>query len=303
MSGTANQKSMIGFTLIELLVIVTIIVVLLALLTPALDKAIYQAELAVCAAQQKTIITGGQQYAMNFKRSYPHRAGMRTNWEPEMLYNGNPNGTQWDTRKTIKGHIDLDLFVDPLCKKVDLSLGQTTGLAGSGIANDPNTIEVYSSYNVWWDAQYNTGQLRFKGLFKVGDRFTWRDTSNPAAPELAFGLIVNDRDSYNPTAGVGNEAHFSHPDADNKLVSQALQDGNFSVGAATNDHVTISFWRLETTHLRGVEDGNYGYEDGSVIRHSRVGIADDRMVRIPEWVNHNSWSNGSGWGTQVPKVN
>lgn len=39
-----------AFTLIELLVVITIIVVLLALLVPALDKAIYQAQLSVCAA-------------------------------------------------------------------------------------------------------------------------------------------------------------------------------------------------------------------------------------------------------------
>jgi prepilin-type N-terminal cleavage/methylation domain-containing protein len=40
-----------AFTLIELLVVVTIIVVLLSLLTPALDRAIYETELAVCASQ------------------------------------------------------------------------------------------------------------------------------------------------------------------------------------------------------------------------------------------------------------
>ena len=39
-----------AFTLIELLVVITIIVILLAMLAPAPDKAIYLAELAVCAA-------------------------------------------------------------------------------------------------------------------------------------------------------------------------------------------------------------------------------------------------------------
>jgi prepilin-type N-terminal cleavage/methylation domain-containing protein len=286
-----------GFTLIELLVVITMIVVLLALLTPALDQSIYQAELAVCGAQQKGIIAGGQQYAVNFKRHYPHRAGMRTNWEPEFLYVGNPNGPQHDTRKAIKGYVDLKALVDPLCKEVDLSLNSTN------TNTDPNQIWVISSYNLWWDAQYNSGTVRFKGMFKVGDKFTWRDLNDPQAPELAFGLILNDRDSYNPAPGLGNEAHFSHPDADGVLVNVALQDEPFTVGPVSNLHVTISFWRGETTHLRGPVDGNYGYDDGSVQRKARVGIADERMVRIPEWMNHNSWTNGNGWGTQVPRVN
>ena len=47
-----------GFTLVELLVVITIIVILLALLAPALDKAIYQAELAVCGTRVRAIATG-----------------------------------------------------------------------------------------------------------------------------------------------------------------------------------------------------------------------------------------------------
>ena len=53
-NGTTTMRlAKSAFTLIELLVVVTIIVVLLAMLTPALDKAIYQAELAVCGAHKK----------------------------------------------------------------------------------------------------------------------------------------------------------------------------------------------------------------------------------------------------------
>src|SRR5687767_3588676 len=71
-----------GFTLIELLVVITIIVVLLALLTPALDKAIYMAELAVCGTNEKAIASGAQMYAVANKRRYPYRP----------LAEGNPGG-------------------------------------------------------------------------------------------------------------------------------------------------------------------------------------------------------------------
>src|SRR5688500_8855542 len=80
-----------AFTLIELLVVVTIIVVLLALLTPALDKAIYQAELTVCGANQRAVAMSAVSYATGSKRFYPHRQGVREDmvWPEACIYNGN----------------------------------------------------------------------------------------------------------------------------------------------------------------------------------------------------------------------
>lgn len=59
-----------GFTLIELLVVVTIIVVLLALLTPALDKAIEQANIAVCGSHLKGIGQASVTYALENKKQF-----------------------------------------------------------------------------------------------------------------------------------------------------------------------------------------------------------------------------------------
>ena len=42
------MRAQSAFTLVELMVVITIIVLLLALMMPALDKAVYQAELASC---------------------------------------------------------------------------------------------------------------------------------------------------------------------------------------------------------------------------------------------------------------
>ena len=61
-----------AFTLIELLVVITIIVVLLSILVPALDKAIYRAELVRCAGGNlKVMASGVTTYAMENKRYYP----------------------------------------------------------------------------------------------------------------------------------------------------------------------------------------------------------------------------------------
>ena len=52
LTPTLSQRER-GFTLIELLVVITIIVILLALLVPAINKGIYAAELAKCGSQLK----------------------------------------------------------------------------------------------------------------------------------------------------------------------------------------------------------------------------------------------------------
>src|SRR5687768_8628146 len=66
-----------GFTLVELLVVVAIIVTLIAMLSPALSKAIYQAELASCAGSQKTIASGIVAYTFDQRRAYPYRDAVR----------------------------------------------------------------------------------------------------------------------------------------------------------------------------------------------------------------------------------
>src|SRR5687767_14032615 len=76
---TAIQKSNAAFTLLLLLVVVAIIVVLLALLAPALDQAIYQAEMAVCAVRVRGIAEGATLYAAENKRSYPYRQRFQAN--------------------------------------------------------------------------------------------------------------------------------------------------------------------------------------------------------------------------------
>ena len=77
-----------AFTLVELLIVITLIVLLLALLTPALDKAVEQAQLTVCSSKLHAVASGALTYAMDHKRRYPYRDGMHNpdvNWHTTML--------------------------------------------------------------------------------------------------------------------------------------------------------------------------------------------------------------------------
>src|SRR5688500_17775374 len=75
-----------GFTVVELLVVVTIVVMLLALLAPALDKAVYQAELTMCAARLKAHATSATVYAVDHRRRYLDRAAKHApSFRPDYL--------------------------------------------------------------------------------------------------------------------------------------------------------------------------------------------------------------------------
>ncbi len=62
-----------AFTLVEALVVVTIIAILMALLMPVLEQAVYRAELVVCAGNFKGICTTVTIYTSGNKRFYPDR--------------------------------------------------------------------------------------------------------------------------------------------------------------------------------------------------------------------------------------
>src|ERR1041385_1821345 len=155
-----------GFTLIELLVVISIIVVLLALLTPALDKAVYQAELAVCAARLKGIDTSVTVYAAQFKRYYPWRPGVHDSgaaWVEIQLYNaGSPvfsDGITYDDRSSFSAAFDINAFLTcPFTGKVDY-------------VNSKSTTFINSAYSPW----FGFGFPGEPGMFKLGDRFGWQD--------------------------------------------------------------------------------------------------------------------------------
>jgi prepilin-type N-terminal cleavage/methylation domain-containing protein len=65
-------KSRTGFTLAELMVVVSIIVILVALLLPAMDQARYVARVAACQANLRQFTTGLTTYATDNLGWYPH---------------------------------------------------------------------------------------------------------------------------------------------------------------------------------------------------------------------------------------
>ena len=294
-----------AFTLIELLVVVTIIVVLLAMLTPALDKAIYQAELVVCASRLHATGTGSTVYAMDQRRRYPYRLGLHeTNvWQPYMLnlipslsevYKDDrttPAVGGYDDRPMLRGYIAINKMLnDPFCAPVNLETTQLDSM-------------VTASYDLWFGWGYKkyagnaaenaAGQkiTTGRGMFKLGDRFDWEGR--------AFDLLGGDMDLVESE---DNAVIGSHPEGNGFTINQVLQDestagkgasaGGLVLGAA-GAKFTLSRWIGGGTYKRGLIDSNYAHADGSVIRFAEVkyndpntpGSIDPRMAHVPHLEN------------------
>jgi len=283
-------RTLYAFTLIELLVVVTMIVLLLALLVPAMDRAIYQAEMARCASNIKAMNGSVIVYAFEFRRHYPYRPRARNGAaspRPEEIRTVPPApGLNYDDRITLRGYVSPNKMMNcPLARKVNLE------------TEHPET-QVFSNFQFWWGWQYTVGgnytttpdEMR-AGMFKVGDAVEWKDS---ASTTYRFHLLSGDMDFDNNSAQ--GYVQSAHPDSLGLLANRPQEDNpNTPWGNYTN-----SFWTGNTT---GTVDRQFGKDDGSVervigIKHeigppgSRITAADGRrLVKVILRAN-----TTTGWG-------
>ena len=260
-----------GFTLIELLVVVTIVVVLMAMLTPALDKAVYQAELLRCSGNLKVVGTSMPLYAMANKRRYPDR-GLPERSFGETGKQADPYLTpkqlarplyQFDMRPPIRGTLNINANTRcPFTQPVELD---QTG----------PEVAVECSYTTWWSWRYETTAGAFKGMYKLGDRWSFLDRG----VTTEYNILAGDFDCYFPSEGVQG----SHPDLLGLMSSYAVE-GAPGTGELWNG----TRWQVVDSNaapVRGPIDMNHAFDDGSVRRYSDVVGqhlgGDDRMGRVP----------------------
>ena len=275
-----------AFTIVELLVVVTIIVVLLALLAPAVDRAVYQAELAVCSGNLKGMAGGTLVYAAHARRFYPDRPVANAGNQLTVVLRINSA----DDRLVLSKFMPIQTLVDPLVKSVDLTTAESTWIQNA-------------FYSLWFDVRFPNE----KGMHKLGDRWTWTDnyTAQPGIP-LSLEYLASDTDSIT-NQGTGRNI-ASHPSDDGRMFMNFWQDvptgQTAAVGEATGTapqgQLTASYWDLTgaANNPRGPADFNFALADGAVVRHREVKIDDDRVAAVP--FNHNG-ANWSVWRVQLPR--
>ncbi len=268
-----------GFTLVELLVVITIIALLLSLLTPALEKAIYQAELAVCGGTLRTLGSRVLEYAGDHKRRYPYRPSVDgvTGRRPSILKifsPTTPDNHNDDHRVTIKDYIPVNkMYQCPLVKAIDLE--KTDDDSG-----------VYASYSGWYGWRYGASKAAAqKGMNKLGDRFHWKDPTISNSPDHSFRVLAADVAASFP----GSYHQNSHPDSRGEFYNLVLQDkasgenAVFELFSPPTLKLAISIWTITPVReASGTLDRNYVLDDMSVQRYDREVIDDPRLIAVPE---------------------
>jgi len=277
-----------AFTLVELLVVITILVVLLALLTPSLDQAIYQAQLAQCAGNQRLIGTAVINYAFDNKRRYPERH----------IPSDDSSVSNYNTASLLVAENPAS-DMRPALRTAGLKVNQNTQCVFVERAeleeNIPNEF-LYGNQSLWFGWHYNTagfgqGGVALPGMKKYGDKlFAWDpQTGGPNSAnsrKYNLNLLASDFDVFRGSAGW----IASHPDRDGRMFNWKVKQENF-FGAFT---ITFSWWSAPPGP-RGGLDLNFTYDDGSTRRMSDVRQNDPRVIYV--WFAH---QNREGGLQQVP---
>lgn len=282
-----------GFTLVELLVVIAIMVVLLALLVPAMDQAVYQAELSVCGGRLKAFGTGVTVYAVDFRRSYPDRPWVYSGGRrPNHFWSRNAGVFGGDERTLIRPYVSRMNEQVQCPFNQEMNLDQTSS---SDQASESNA--VYTSYYLLYGWGYRGGGVTERAMRKIGDRFTYTtvgDASQPAVVD-SFDILVSDYDMFTTTNK--NAILGSHPDQGPSAIMTpyAIEDISwltFASGVqAPGTIITISRWTSAGKGRRAPIDMNFAHADGSVNRLTDVvferpdGSPDERMARLFEESN------------------
>ena len=273
-----------AFTLVELLVVITIMTVLLAMLAPALDQAVYQAELTVCGSRLKAAGAGVTLYAFDSKRYYPYRAIVREFTQAPAINQTDlaliDPAERYDDRNRLKGHLSVNGSLQcPLGAELDLEIDSSM-----------NT-NVTAPYTMWWSWQFRTGASPqggeggtwHRGMIKLGDGFEW-DGTITGGDAGRYTVLVSDALKRNAAPNLGQGSHQDKhgvwdPHGPYQSSSAPIDPENPGSLGGLLVKSTVFYWRANGK-WRGPIDVNYGMSDGSVVRYVDVPRAREQRVGL-----------------------
>jgi len=248
-------------------------VVLLALLVPAMDTAVYQAELTVCAGNVKGFAQGLTTYAFDHKRHYPLRI-VAGHTQPHDLADPNPTQPIQDNRPFLRPYVPIQTFEDPLTPQITYD-------------DLPQDTQIHAPYKLWYNWRFPGGTRSNR----IGSPFSWRDR--------AYTVLVADYDEYQQGFLTSN-----HPDRAGTMAPQkfdavdASQDPLVPLYTGGNTVLSLARWLDTPAFDRTGLDLNFAYQDASVRRLSDLAINDaQRTEKVPNRYND---TDDSAWYNRLP---
>ena len=152
-----RARCSLGFTIVELLVVITIVVVLLALLTPSLDQAVEQAQRTVCASNLHQTGVGLISFASDRKMRFPEGQPLLGSNAQRAQPNGHGIYFVWDSVASTPGY------------DVDPEFGRYRGHGRSAIAGYTHPKLFYCAANWHPNLQYDKANHQVRAMGQVFD--------------------------------------------------------------------------------------------------------------------------------------
>lgn len=232
-----------GFTLVELLVVVAVIVGLLAMLAPAMNKAMTAAEIAVCGSNNKQIVNACVVYATDNGRRLPGGNFNRNGNDPNYAGWGGPPAPAW-------AHIWLGV------------IGGYTLEDAHKVLYCPSMMEVFNPELTWSSRDANGSATTWQWGYAYFGQYAhnW-ETSGTWASRLGPPRKLTDR-SHTPVVGdvtrgiLENNSRFQATPASWVWIAHSLSEN----GANSQSGITS---RPESDDFMPIGINN-GMLDGSV---------------------------------------
>lgn len=249
-----NRTSSTGFTIIELLAVVGVILLLLALLIPALSAARERSRGAVCMSNMKQLGVGMMLYTSDNNGFFPWAGGADQNLPPDWVWGGQArtdteNQAYWSNPPSTFGHHAEAGSIFPY---VMHQPPLRNGSGKNGIDETHKT--VYPIYRC-----PSTGELgeALRVNYSMNDQIDRSSGGGPTADGVAISHVKR----------LSEKILLINEDP------RTMHNASFSPGASSdgdaNDGVAYDGTQLCVMHYGGV---NITYMDGHVSRHTAAEV-------------------------------
>lgn len=161
-----------GFTLIELLVVISLVVLLISLLLPALRKAREMAESSRCLSRQRQCLIALSVYALDNGEIIPSRNSQKnTTWTEKLIDSGLPRDAEDPSKPAGNA---FDIFHCPVAEPDEYKNHRTYGILSLNWNKEPSWIIRVDD----WRNQY----IHRAAVPHPSDLMTVADTLRPTGP-------------------------------------------------------------------------------------------------------------------------